>query len=180
MGAAILNEAFRAAMERAAEQCGCELVHVEFRTGVLRLVIDHPEGVTLQHCEAVSDQASVTLDAQDWGRGRYTLEVTSPGVERPLYGERDFQRFIGRTARVRYRSPATGGRETRVFILLAVEPSAEGVTVQLKDPVTEAVTSLPLQSIEEARLAWEWPKRTKKKEERSHAANAKHRRYPAR
>ena len=93
-----------------AEDVGCELLEAEFRGGTLRLVLDHPEGVTLSHCETVSRQASALLDVSDFGPGRYTLEVSSPGIDRKLYGRRDYERFQGERVRVTWRSPESGKR----------------------------------------------------------------------
>lgn len=181
MGDALVSDVLRADLERAAAQCGCELVHIEFRAGILRLVIDHPAGVTLDHCEAVSEQASVLLDAQDWGRGRYTLEVTSPGLDRQLYRKADFERFAGHLVKVRYRDPVSGQRVTQVFQLLGIQSLPKGTSVELADVATEAGFSLPFENIDEARLAWDWPKWPRKqKEDRSYAASTKHRRRSTR
>jgi hypothetical protein len=73
-----------------AESVGCELVRVEFKGGVLRLMLDREPGserlgVSHEDCANVSRQASALLDVVDFGPARYTLEVTSPGLDRPLY-----------------------------------------------------------------------------------------------
>jgi ribosome maturation factor RimP len=97
-----------ARLGRLAQSEGVELLAAEVggtaRKPVVRLVLDRdPGGVTLADCEAISRQASVLLDAYDPFPGAFTLEVSSPGVERKLYNEGDFHRFEGRTVRVRMR-----------------------------------------------------------------------------
>jgi len=96
-----------ARLERLAAGEGAELLAVEMggtaRKPIVRLVLDREGGVRLADCEAVSRQASVLLDAYDPFPGAFTLEVTSPGIDRKLYGEKDFARFSGRAVRVRMR-----------------------------------------------------------------------------
>ncbi len=108
--------------EIAAAQ-GCELLQVEFQAGTLRLILDREEGVRLEDCETVSKLASALLDVRNFGPGRYTLEVSSPGLDRQLYGPRDFARFVGRRVRVRFVDPATGKRATVVGRLAGVRRS---------------------------------------------------------
>lgn len=67
---------------------------------VLRIYIDSEKGITLADCERVSRQISALLDVEDPLLGRYNLEVSSPGLDRPLLKERHFQRFIGHSIRV--------------------------------------------------------------------------------
>jgi ribosome maturation factor RimP len=105
-----------------AEAQGCELLNTEYRSGTLRLILDRAEGVRLEDCEAVSKQASVLLDVAGFGSGRYTLEVSSPGLDRQLYGPRDYERFLGRRVRVKYVDPEDGRRATVVGRLDAFRP----------------------------------------------------------
>ena len=103
-----LPEDLLARLDRLARGEGVELVAVEVggtaRKRVVRLVLDRePGGVTLADCESVSRQASVLLDAYDPFPGAFTLEVSSPGLDRKLYSDKDFLRFEGRTVRVRMR-----------------------------------------------------------------------------
>jgi ribosome maturation factor RimP len=69
----------------------------------LRIAIDRPEGVTLDDCERVSQVAGPLLDQADLVPGPYTLEVSSPGAERPLRNRAEFDRFLGKKVNVRYR-----------------------------------------------------------------------------
>ena len=73
---------FQPEIERIAEASGCELWHAEVKGGVLRLYLDKPEGVTLSDCEHVSKLVSAYLDVVDFGKSRYVLEVSSPGLDR--------------------------------------------------------------------------------------------------
>jgi ribosome maturation factor RimP len=103
-----LPEDLLARLGRLAKSEGVELVAVEVggtaRKRVVRLVLDRdPGGVTLADCEAVSRQASVLLDAYDPFPGAFTLEASSPGLDRKLYNDKDFVRFEGCTVRVRMR-----------------------------------------------------------------------------
>ncbi len=131
-----------------AESAGCELLAVDFKGGVLQVVIDHPEGVRLEHCETVSRQTSALLDVADWGRDRYTLEVTSPGLDRKLYRPRDYARFTGEVVRVTYH-PADGKR-TVVGVLEGCRPEGDPETIRVS--TDHESIEIPLSSIETARL----------------------------
>jgi ribosome maturation factor RimP len=98
------------------DEMGLELVEIQFRREsgwVLRLFIDREGGVTLDDCASVSRQVSAYLEVEDLIDHAYNLEVSSPGLERPLKRRQDFERFAGRRARVKLRQPLDGGR---VFI----------------------------------------------------------------
>jgi ribosome maturation factor RimP len=102
-------------LEAVAAASGCELLAAELKGGVMRLILDRPEGgVTLADCEHVSRQASALLDVLDFGAGRYVLEVSSPGLDRQLYRPQDYDRFAGRLARVTMQDPETGRKKTVV------------------------------------------------------------------
>jgi ribosome maturation factor RimP len=103
----------RELLEPAVTALGYELVGVEFthgKTGVLRVYIDHPEGIGVDDCEKVSHQVSGILDVEDPIRGHYALEVSSPGLDRPLYRARDFERFAGSEVDLRLLAPLDGRR----------------------------------------------------------------------
>ncbi|HEX5759410.1 MAG TPA: ribosome maturation factor RimP [Thermoanaerobaculia bacterium] len=139
-----------AEFEQIAAGTGCQLEHAEYKGGVLRLVLDRPEGgVNLADCEQVSKQVSALLDVVDFGKNRYTLEVTSPGLDRPLYRPRDYARFTGRLARVTYRVPESGAKRTVVGRLEAFHPEREEVV--LAAPGGERLL-LHLHDIQMARL----------------------------
>ncbi len=91
-----------------------ELVDVEYKKEgadwYLRLYIDKPGGITLDDCQNVSKQLSELLDKEDPIKGNYFLEVSSPGLDRPLKKERDFVRFKGRTVEVKLYEALDGNK----------------------------------------------------------------------
>ncbi len=94
---------------------GIEIVDVELlgagRGRVLRIFIDRPQGVSHADCEFISQQVGTILDIEDVIPGdSYTLEVSSPGLERKLSKPGDFERFVGRTAKVVLREPVENQR----------------------------------------------------------------------
>jgi len=104
----------RELIEPAVTVLGFELVGVEFihgKSGLLRVYIDHPDGIGVDDCQAVSHQVSGILDVEDPIRGEYTLEVSSPGLDRPLFQARDFERFAGNQVDVRLLAPVNGRRK---------------------------------------------------------------------
>ena len=111
-------------VRRAVEALGYELVGVEYlaraRAGhLLRVYIDSEQGVTLDDCEKVSHQVSGVLDVEDPIRGEYALEVSSPGLDRPLFELAHFERFVGRLARVKLHT-ALDGRSNYKGVIQAV------------------------------------------------------------
>lgn len=100
--------------QRVAESEGLELVQVEVLGGgnarVVRLYIDKPAGISHADCELVSQQVGTILDVEDVIPGRYTLEVSSPGLERKLLKPRDYERFLGKKAKVTLREPVESQR----------------------------------------------------------------------
>lgn len=91
---------------------GLELVEVQFRREghgwVLRVFIDSEQGITIDHCADVSREISAYLDVEDLIDHQYNLEVSSPGLERPLKSLADFERYMGKKARVKLREPIDG------------------------------------------------------------------------
>lgn len=150
----VIDDDLERELTAVAERAGCELVHAEFKGGVLRLYIDRPEGgVTLADCELVSKQVSPLLDVLDFGAGRYTLEVSSPGLDRQLYTARDFERFVGRKVRVTFFED--GGKRTVVGRLEAFEPEPGGGTATVTEEESgsgSAAHAIPLADVSVARL----------------------------
>ena len=107
--------------EQVAASMGMEVVLVEIKGGgnrsILRTFIDQPGGVSLNDCERFSKRFSVVLDVEDCIPFSYILEVSSPGLDRPLVKEADFGRFVGQNAKVRMRLPVEGQRSFRGKIL---------------------------------------------------------------
>jgi ribosome maturation factor RimP len=98
-------------IERKLEVMGLELYDLKYhragRHSVLRVYIDTPDGVTIDDCERASRELSVVLDVEGFSKAPYTLEVSSPGVDRPLRYERDFRRAAGRDVAVELFEPVT-------------------------------------------------------------------------
>jgi len=136
-------------IEPVVTALGYELVGVEYlsqgRRSLLRIYIDHVNGIKLEDCERVSHQVSGALDVEDVVRGQYTLEVSSPGLDRPLFSREQFLRFIGNEVNIRLSAPVNGRRNFK-GVLRAID---EGNVVLFVD---EEETSLPLSSIEKANL----------------------------
>jgi len=110
------SDELRKLLEPAVTALGYELVGVEYfqaRQGVLRIYIDSEDGVGVADCQKVSHQVSGILDVEDPIRGQYALEVSSPGLDRPLFQARDFERFCGHEATLRLVAPVEGRRKFR-------------------------------------------------------------------
>ena len=136
LAAAALNPELRAELAAVATSCGCELLHVEWKGGVLRLFLDRlqgAQGVTLADCEGVSRRVSALLDVAGWGGGRYTLEVSSPGLDRELYSPRDYERFAGCLVRVTFDDWASGKKRTVVGRLAEYRSGSAEITVVERD-----------------------------------------------
>lgn len=142
----------RCRLERLAASHACELLDAAFRGDRLRLVIDHREGVTHDLCADVSREASVLLDAEDFGPASgYVLEVSSPGLDRELYGARDYERFNGSRVRVTYADAGTGNRRTVRGKLIGPSPDDPGIALLLEDDSGDTLR-LTIDSIHKARL----------------------------
>ena len=141
--------------ERVGGSEGIEIVEVELLGGgsrrVLRITIDKPAGVTHADCELMSQQVGVILDVEDvMPGGSYTLEVSSPGLERKLTKARDFERFLGQRAKVVLRQPVENQRRW--------EGKLAGFTdgVITLEPVPGKSVSFDLDQVQRANLKFEW------------------------
>lgn len=161
-------EKIREAAERVARSVGMEVVDVEWKVGkerFLRVYIDKPEGpanpsgagINHRDCEVVSQQLSVILDVEDLVPGpRYTLEISSPGLDRKLYKPADYQRFVGRLARVSLNegiAVALGAPTNQKFFEGRLAGYANGM-VQID--VNGRVIALPFADIRKAHLVVEF------------------------
>lgn len=145
-----INEAVQKSIERLVTSEGYELVHIELKYGsgrhFLRIFIDRPGGITLDDCQKVSQQVSTLLDVEDPIPSQYILEVSSPGLDRRLYKEADYIRFVGRRVRLTLRQPQGDRRNYRGRILAA----GDGVVRIAEEKHGE--WSFAIDSIEKANL----------------------------
>ncbi|MEM9693837.1 MAG: ribosome maturation factor RimP, partial [Myxococcota bacterium] len=179
-----------ALVEPLAAAHGVELVEVEWvsspRGRILRVTIDHPlpdpstanpaegplEGVSLDECVRLSRDVSTALDLEDAVSGAYQLEVSSPGLDRPLRVARDYLRQRGRLAKVKLRQAAPDGQ----VVLRGTIDSVEGDTVRMT--VDGNPQQFRLADVEGARLVFEFeaqPKKAPSKRSDHHPKAAKKR-----
>lgn len=142
-------EQLQALLAPVVEALGYECWGVEFisqgRHSVLRVYIDRPEGILIDDCEAVSRQVSGILDVEDPISGEYTLEVSSPGMDRPLFTLEQFAKHAGEQVKIRLRSPYEGLRNYQ-GILRGVEEQDVVVLVDDHEYL------LPIDSIDKANI----------------------------
>ena len=107
-------EKLRELLEPLVDDLGYELVHIKFssqrKQQILRLYIDAPGGILVDDCETVSRQVSMVLDVEDPVKSAYVLEVSSPGLDRPLVKPAHFRQFVGHDARIVMRTHVLGRR----------------------------------------------------------------------
>jgi len=151
-------------LEDRVEAMGFELVEIE-KAGskakpVLRLRIDLPDsepgrGVSVDDCTRVSRALQPFLDTEAGLPARYVLEVSSPGVERPLVRERDWVRFVGREIALHGRAPLAGrSRRLEGTLLGLVEgDGGERVRLQLAD---DEIVDVPRDEVDRAHLVFRW------------------------
>jgi ribosome maturation factor RimP len=150
VGQGLIEERVREIAERVCTDHGLELVHAEAAgpegKPILRVFIDKPGGVTHEDCSEVSQHVGTVLDVEDFIPGAYTLEVSSPGLERGLYSRADYERFVGRLAKIRTRGAIGGQRNFRGRLA-----GVEGEEV-LFDDKTSGRVRVPLSEIAKANL----------------------------
>ncbi|XOV78877.1 MAG: ribosome maturation factor RimP [Aestuariibacter sp.] len=104
-----LNDKLTQLLEPAVEALGFELLGIEFlaagKHSTLRLFIDHPDGISVDNCADVSHQVSAVLDVEDPISTEYNLEVSSPGMDRPLFKTAHYEAVIGEVVSIRLRVP---------------------------------------------------------------------------
>ncbi|MEW5953532.1 MAG: ribosome maturation factor RimP [Bacillota bacterium] len=135
------------------EECGLELVDVEYvREGgrwYLRVYIDKPGGVNVDDCELVSRRLDSVLDTTDFIPNPYTLEVSSPGIERPLKKPSDFQRYTGKRVSLTTFVPVEGQRRFKGILGPATDHS-------LTLDVDGQEVVVPMEQVASARLSFEF------------------------
>ena len=112
-----INATVTELVESVVSPLGYELVGVEYipqgKNSVLRVFIDSEDGIVLEDCEQVSRQLSSVLDVEDPIKGQYLLEVSSPGLDRPMFKLEDYQRFTGQLVKVRLHDMQEGRRKMK-------------------------------------------------------------------
>lgn len=155
-------------IERRVAELGYELVELETAGNrvrpILRVYIDRPDsqpgepGVSLDDCSAVSRGLEAMLDAREDLSDRYVLEVSSPGVERPLVRRRDWERFAGREVAVRGKGTLAGRARRLEGELLGVSAGEEGEVVRLRLADGEEA-EFPLAQVDRANLVYRWDRK---------------------
>jgi ribosome maturation factor RimP len=138
------------------EARGFELVDVEVKRDrsafLVRLYVDKQGGIGLDDLQSVSEEVSAILDAEDPISSAYTLEVSSPGLDRPLRGEADYRRFLGKLARISSYEPVAGRRHW-TGRLSAVDGGLVSVVLEKEGGQT---ATIPLEKIAHGRLELEF------------------------
>lgn len=162
-----LIERITALVEPLLTREGYELVAVEVvgrgPSTILRLYIDKPGGVTLDDCALVSDAVNPLLDVEDPFESSYSLEVSSPGLDRPLRKPEDFTRFAGRKARLKTFGPLPEAGNRKLFV--GTLQGLEGDAVRIE--VEGTVYSVPREELAKANLVFELETGTKGKKKNS-------------
>src|SRR3982750_2019212 len=150
MSSRSIQERVQEIADRVAIDHGLELVHCEVagpeNKPIVRLFIDKENGVTHEDCSEVSQYLGTILDVEDFIHSAYTLEVSSPGLERGLYKRQDYERFVGHPARMKTRMAINGQRNFRGRII-----GLEGAAVIFEDKTSGRV-HVPLEEIAKANL----------------------------
>jgi ribosome maturation factor RimP len=145
-------------VEPLVASIGMELVDVEYRREgramVLRLSVDREGGVSLDDCAQVSRELSAILDVEDFIEGYYTLEVSSPGLNRPLKKTADYDRYRGRLVRVKTFEllPDDAGNPRKTFLGELLGLDGMNVRIKLKEGQTAVI---PLDKVAKANLEFE-------------------------
>jgi len=157
-----MNETLEALVASEIEPLGLELFELKVGGSKGRPVIDvrvereDGERVTVDNCAAASRAIENRLDAEDFGGRNYVLEVSSPGIERPLRHAKDWTRFVGRTAVVTANVPGDpAGRRTDEVEIAGVEGDAGQEIVIVRNERGDE-RRFPLAAVEKARLAFHW------------------------
>ena len=150
MGDQSIAERVQEIAQRVAIDHGLELVHTEVagpdNSPIVRVFIDKPQGVTHDDCSEVSIHLGTLLDVEDFIHASYTLEVSSPGLNRGLYKRADYERFAGSAAKLKTRAPIDGQRNFRGSLL-----GLDGNDV-LFDDRTSGKVRIPLDTITKGNL----------------------------
>lgn len=157
-----MNEALEDVVASEIRPLGLELFELKMGGSkgrpVIDVRVDRNDGreVTVEDCAAASRAIEARLDALDFGGKRYVLEVSSPGLERPLRNASDWRRFVGRSAVVTSNAPGDpAGRRTDEVEIAGVEGEAGGEVITVRNE-RGVERRFPLSAVEKARLAFHW------------------------
>ena len=158
LGGEGVKDAIRRIAERVTAGRGYELVDLEVKREPkghrVRLFVDKEGGIGLDDLQSVSEEMSAILDAEDPVDSSYTLEVSSPGLDRPLRDEGDYRRFLGRLARISSYEPVEGRRHW-TGRLVSVEDGVVNLDLEHENGTPARI---PLDKIAHGRLEVEFPK----------------------
>lgn len=138
----------------AVEPLGYELLGLEYlpqgHHSLLRVYIDSPNGITLDDCEKASRQVGAVLDVEDPIKGEYSLEMSSPGLDRPLFTLEHYEQFTGSKVKLRLHV-GIDGRRKYTGVIKGVEDEQVVIAV-LENDAEKEIIRIPLQNIEKANL----------------------------
>ncbi len=157
-----LTEQVEALVQPILDDLGFELVDLEYQREshgwVLRFYLDKEGGITLDECAVASREISAILDVEDVVETAYSLEVSSPGIERPLKKPQDFNRFSGQLAKIKTLDaidPDGRGLNRKTFVGQLAGFEGQDVLLTLKDK-SAAQIRIPLDQIDRANLEFEF------------------------
>ena len=134
-----------------AQGVGYELVGIEHlpmgKSSVLRIYIDSPDGITVTDCSRVSHQVSGVLDVEEPIKGQFTLEVSSPGIDRPLFSLEQFAQFVGSKVKLKLYHAIEGKRK-----ITGVIDSVEGEDIIVKEVDTDDSIQLQMDDVDKANI----------------------------
>lgn len=146
-----LDKALYDKLNTTVESMGYEFVGGEMlsqgRYTVLCIYIDRPNGVTADNCSEVSRQLSAMLDVEEPVQGRYNLEVSSPGIDRPLFTPGQYAKYVGQTVKLKLHLPVNNRRQYK-GVLLRVEKEF----IQLQVDGLEKEVEVPFSVIDKANI----------------------------
>ena len=135
----------------AVEGLDYELVGIEHlpmgKHTVLRIYIDSPDGITVKDCSDVSHQVSGVLEVEEPISGAFTLEVSSPGIDRPLFNFEQFKKFVGSKVKLKLYHAIDGKRK-----IIGVIESIEGDDINVKDAESDTLFNLQIDDIDKANI----------------------------
>ncbi len=135
----------------AVEGLGYELVGIEHlpmgKHTVLRIYIDSSDGITVEDCSRVSHQLSGVLEVEEPIKGQFTLEVSSPGIDRPLFSVEQFKQFVGSKVKLKLYHAIEGKRKIQGLI-----ESIAGENINIKDADSDTTFQLQIDDIDKANI----------------------------